>query len=79
MRLSGPPATNVFEGKEFAALGAVSSARPSAPYTLNSNKPVLTTEQAGKQITRRDFRFHDRNVDQKIDLSFRISKGFTPQ
>ena len=79
MRLSGPPATNVFEGKEFAALGAVSSARPSAPYTLYSNKPVLTTEQAGKQITRRDFRFHDRNVDQKIDLSFRISKGFTPQ
>lgn len=79
MRLSGPPATNVFEGKEFAALGAVSSARPSAPYTLYSSKPVLTTEQAGKQITRRDFRFHDRNVDQKIDLSFRISKGFTPQ
>ncbi len=52
---------------------------PGEGYTLHSNKREFTTEQAGKQITRRGLRFSDRNNDKKIDLSFRISKGFTAQ
>ncbi|MEW5699240.1 M10 family metallopeptidase C-terminal domain-containing protein [Pseudomonas synxantha] len=79
MKLSGPPATNISQEKEFSARGGMSSEQLRPPYTLNNKKTVFTTEQAGKHITRRDFRFHDRNGDQKIDLSFRISKGFTSQ
>ncbi|AZE72016.1 Secreted alkaline metalloproteinase [Pseudomonas synxantha] len=79
MKLSGPPTTNISQEKEFSARGAMSSEQWRTPNTVNSKKTVFTTEQAGKHITRRDFRFHDRNGDQKIDLSFRISKGFTPQ
>ncbi|MFQ6593262.1 M10 family metallopeptidase C-terminal domain-containing protein [Pseudomonas palleroniana] len=46
---------------------------------MGSKKAVLTTEQAGKKITRGGYRFHDRDGDKKIDLSYRIAKGFTPQ
>ncbi|MBV4483167.1 M10 family metallopeptidase C-terminal domain-containing protein [Pseudomonas khavaziana] len=79
MKLSGPTAIDVSQEKDFAARGAMSSERLRPSYALNSKKALFTTEQAGKHITRRDFRFHDRNGDQKIDLSFRISKEFTPQ
>ncbi|WP_082363227.1 M10 family metallopeptidase C-terminal domain-containing protein [Pseudomonas libanensis] len=79
MKLSGPPAINISQEREFAARGAMSFERLRPSYTPNSEKALFTTEQAAKHITRRDFRFHDRNSDQKIDLSFRISKEFTPQ
>ncbi|MBJ2220183.1 M10 family metallopeptidase C-terminal domain-containing protein [Pseudomonas sp. MF7453] len=52
---------------------------PGEGYTLHSKKRELTTEQAGKQIARHGQRFSDRNNDKKIDLSYRISKGFTAQ
>ncbi|WP_236712989.1 M10 family metallopeptidase C-terminal domain-containing protein, partial [Pseudomonas sp. ICMP 19500] len=52
---------------------------PAGAYTRNSKKPVFTTEQAGKHITRNGFKVHDNNGDGKITLSVRVSKGFTPQ
>lgn len=43
------------------------------------NKPSYTTDQAAKQLTRRNLRFHDRNGDSKIDVSYTIDKRFTAQ
>jgi hypothetical protein len=44
-----------------------------------NNKPSFTTDQAAKQITRENLRFHDRNGDQKIDLQYTVDKRFTAQ
>ncbi|TFF03924.1 type I secretion C-terminal target domain-containing protein [Pseudomonas sp. BCA14] len=79
MRVPGPPATDVSVNKAPDPWSSISPERPIETYTLGSKKAVLTTEQAGKQITRGGYRFHDRDGDKNIDLSFRISKGFTPQ
>lgn len=79
MRVPGPPATNVIAHKQLHSSREISPERPIETYTLSSKKQVFTTEQAGKHITRNGFKFHDRNGDKKIDLSYRVSKGFTPQ
>ncbi|PRC13680.1 M10 family metallopeptidase C-terminal domain-containing protein, partial [Pseudomonas poae] len=41
------------------------------------SKPSYTTDQAAKQITRENLRFHDRNGDSKIDLHYTLDKSFT--
>ncbi|MCF5544913.1 M10 family metallopeptidase C-terminal domain-containing protein, partial [Pseudomonas salomonii] len=79
MRVPEPLAINGAGQQALASQVNVSPERPVEAYTRNSNKRVLTTEQAGAHITRSGFRFNDRDGDGKIDLSFRISKGFTPQ
>ncbi len=42
-------------------------------------KPTYTTDQAAKQISRDNRRFHDRNGDNKVDLSYTVDPSFTPQ
>lgn len=42
-------------------------------------KPTYTTDQAGKQISRDNLRFHDRNGDKKVDLSYTVDPSFTAQ
>lgn len=79
MRMPGLSVTNAIVKAELIPVGGISPEGPAGVYALNSKKRVLTTEQAGNHITRAGFKFHDRNGDNKIDLSVRISKGFTPQ
>ncbi|AYF47728.1 metalloprotease [Pseudomonas fluorescens] len=42
-----------------------------------SGKPTYTTDQAGKHITRDNLHFHDRNNDNKIDLSYTVDPTFS--
>ena len=79
MRVPGPSTPNIVIPKEPALNSSISPESPAGAYTLNSKKPVFTTEQAGKHITRNGFKVHDNNGDGKITLSVRVSKGFTPQ
>ncbi len=44
-----------------------------------SSKPSFTTDQAARQITRENLRFHDRNADGKIDLHYTVDKSFDTQ
>lgn len=44
-----------------------------------TTKPTYTTDQAGKHITRDNLRFHDRNGDKKVDLSYTVDSSFTAQ
>lgn len=41
------------------------------------NKPSYTTDQAAKQLTRQNLRFHDRNGDSKIDVNYTVDNSFT--
>ncbi|WP_460137117.1 M10 family metallopeptidase C-terminal domain-containing protein [Pseudomonas sp. S1_E04] len=41
------------------------------------NKPSYTTEQAAKQLTRDNLRFHDRNDDSKVDVHYTVDNRFT--
>ncbi|EIK58916.1 M10 family metallopeptidase C-terminal domain-containing protein [Pseudomonas lactis] len=79
MRVPGPTATNSNAGQVPDPRSGISPEGPTQVYTLNSKKTVFTTEQAGKHITRSGFKFHDSNGDGKTTLSYRVSKGFTPQ
>lgn len=78
MRVPGPSTTNVGVPNELDPRSSIRSEGPVEGVTLNSKKPVFTSEQAGKQLTRSGFRFHDNNGDGKTTLSYRVSKGFTP-
>ena len=50
------------------------------PIGFGANtKPTYTTDQAAKQITRDNQRFHDRHGDKKVDLSYTVDPSFTPQ
>jgi hypothetical protein len=50
------------------------------PFGVGANhKPSFTTDQAARQITRENLRFHDRNADQKIDLHYTVDKRFDAQ
>lgn len=42
-----------------------------------NNKPTYTTDQAGKQITRDNLRFHDRNNDKRLELSYTVDPQFS--
>ncbi len=42
-----------------------------------NNKKSFTTDQAAKHITRGNFKFHDRNGDNKIVVGFNFSGSFT--
>ncbi|UII73218.1 M10 family metallopeptidase C-terminal domain-containing protein [Pseudomonas sp. HN11] len=43
------------------------------------NKPSYTTEQAARQLTRENLRFHDRNGDSKVDVNYTVDSSFTHQ
>ncbi|MFL1561808.1 M10 family metallopeptidase C-terminal domain-containing protein [Pseudomonas sp. O64] len=45
--------------------------------SLSSNKTSFTTDQAAKHITRANFKFHDRNGDNKIVVGFNFSGAFS--
>ncbi|WP_330211678.1 M10 family metallopeptidase C-terminal domain-containing protein [Pseudomonas sp. AM4(2022)] len=79
MRVPGPSTPNIVIPKEPVLNSSISPESSAGANTLNSKKPVFTTEQAGKHITRSGFKVHDNNGDGKITLSVRVSKGFTPQ
>ncbi|MBC3303407.1 M10 family metallopeptidase C-terminal domain-containing protein [Pseudomonas sp. SWRI18] len=41
------------------------------------NKPSYTTDQAARQLTRQNLRFHDRNGDSRIDVNYTVDTSFT--
>lgn len=43
------------------------------------NKPSYTTDQAAKQLSRENLRFHDRNGDSKVDVNYTVDSSFTSQ
>ena len=43
------------------------------------NKPSYTTDQAAKQLSRENLRFHDRNGDSKVDVNYSVDSSFTSQ
>ncbi|MBO0493425.1 M10 family metallopeptidase C-terminal domain-containing protein [Pseudomonas sp. Marseille-Q1929] len=43
------------------------------------NKPSYTTDQAARQLTRENLRFHDRNGDSKVDVNYTVDRSFTQQ
>jgi len=49
-----------------------------SPAARGSAKPSFTTDQAATHLTRSGSRFHDRNGDRKMDVSFRLD-GFNEQ
>lgn len=64
--------------KQVAALqGELSSSVKYGARQPANEKPSLTTDEAGKQITRGGWRHYDRNGDGKIELSFKIDAGFS--
>lgn len=79
MRVPGPSTTNVGVPQALDTGSSISPEGPADVSTLNSKKPVFTSQQAGKQLTRSGFKVHDNNGDGKTTLSYRVSKGFTPQ
>ncbi|MEX5547555.1 M10 family metallopeptidase C-terminal domain-containing protein [Pseudomonas pergaminensis] len=56
---------------------ALMSAFDNGAFRWPSNKKSLNTDQAAKQITRGNFKFHDRNRDGKVVVGFSFSSGFT--
>jgi serralysin len=50
------------------------------PFGVGSgNKPSYTTDQAAKQLTQENLRFHDRNGDSKVDVNYTVDSSFTHQ
>ncbi|CAI2796073.1 M10 family metallopeptidase C-terminal domain-containing protein [Pseudomonas fluorescens group sp.] len=41
------------------------------------NKPAYTTDQAAKQLSRENLRFHDRNDDSTVDVHYTVDNSFT--
>lgn len=79
MRISGPSTTNISVPQAPDPKSGISPESSVEGYALHGKKPVFTTEQAGKQITRNGYKVHDRNGDGQTTVSYRVSKGFTPQ
>ena len=79
MRMPGPSTTNVGVPQALVPGSSFSPEGPAEVSTLNSKKPVFTSQQAGKQLTRGGYKVHDNNGDGKTTLSYRVAKGFTPQ
>ena len=55
----------------------LSSAQVGSGHKADNGKPSLSTDEAGKKITRGGYRHYDRNGDGKIELSFTIEPGFS--
>lgn len=69
MNVSNPIAMNTFCGLPKSDAGS---------YGVGFNhKQSFTTDQAAKQITRENLRFHDRNSDQSIDLNYKVDESFS--
>jgi Ca2+-binding RTX toxin-like protein len=76
--------TNGPRSANTTALGNVAAFQEnlSSPFKkdaqqLVSDKPSLTTNEAGKQIARGGWRHHDRDGNGKIELAFKIDSGFS--